>query len=231
MRFSPLTTAAIAVATSIACTTDAFVARQNAYKINQARHLSESSLAIASTAVPEEIAGPSVGDTRGATLLLEDVAISRGPTPLIRDVELRIESGQRWGIVGPNGAGKSTLLGAITGTVRIDSGKALVGPKVRVGYLKQTAVSGSTKTVREEAASEMLEINAARVRMAKAEEAIANGDTSDKTLNELETATEAFSNAGGWTQEQEVDSVLAGLGFVPADSDRPCSDFSGKSAM
>ena len=227
MRFSPLTTAAIAVATSIACTTDAFVARQNAHKINQARHLSESSLAIASTAAPEEIAGPSVGDTRGATLLLEDVAISRGPTPLIRDVELRIESGQRWGIVGPNGAGKSTLLGAITGTVRMDSGKALVGPKVRVGYLKQTAVSGSTKTVREEAASEMLEINAARVRMTKAEEAIANGDTSDKTLNELETATEAFSNAGGWTQEQEVDSVLAGLGFVPADSDRPCSDFSG----
>ena len=139
MRFSPLATAAIAVATSIVCATDAFVARQNAYN-NQARHLSESSLAIASTAASEEIAGPSVGDTRGATLLLEDVAISRGPTPLIRDVELRIEPGQRWGIVGPNGAGKSSLLGAITGTVRMDSGKALVGPKVRVGYLKQTAV-------------------------------------------------------------------------------------------
>eukprot|EP00588_Corethron_pennatum_P004368 CAMPEP_0194286906 /NCGR_PEP_ID=MMETSP0169-20130528/33571_1 /TAXON_ID=218684 /ORGANISM="Corethron pennatum, Strain L29A3" /LENGTH=761 /DNA_ID=CAMNT_0039033451 /DNA_START=89 /DNA_END=2374 /DNA_ORIENTATION=- len=175
----------------------------------------------------DEPTGTTIGDTRGATLLLEDVAISRGATPLLTNVEFRVEPGARWGIVGPNGAGKSTLLGAITGTVRMDEGKALVGSKVSVGYLRQSAVSGSTSTVAEEAASEMAEINAAKERMEAAEMCLIDGDCSDDVLNELDEATTAFGNAGGWTQEQEVDTILGGLGFAPEDSARLCSDFSG----
>lgn len=123
--------------------------------------------------------------------------------------------------------GKSTLLGAITGSVRIDDGQALVASKVKVGYLKQTAVSGSTKTVREEAASEMEEINSAKNRMAVLEEQIADGDASEKKLNDLAKAQARFEDVGGWTQDQDVDQVLKGLGFLPTDSDRLCSDFSG----
>jgi ATP-binding cassette subfamily F protein 3 len=63
--------------------------------------------------------------------------------------------------------------------------------------------------------------------MLKAEEAIMNGDTTDAMLNGLEEANEEFTNAGGWTQDQDVDSILGGLGFLPEDSARPCSDFSG----
>jgi len=118
-------------------------------------------------------------------------------------------------------------LGAITGSVRIDDGEALVANKVKVGYLKQTAVSGSTKTVREEAASEMYEINNARLRMQKLEEQIANGDSSEKTLNDLSKAQSRFEDVGGWTQDQDVDQVLKGLGFQPLDSNRPVADFSG----
>ena len=99
--------------------------------------------------------------------------------------------------------------------------------KVKVGYLKQTAVSGSAKTVREEAASEMYEINNARLRMQKLEEQIANGDSSEKTLNDLSKAQSRFEDIGGWTQDQDVDQVLKGLGFQPLDSNRPVADFSG----
>jgi ATP-binding cassette subfamily F protein 3 len=63
--------------------------------------------------------------------------------------------------------------------------------------------------------------------MEEAEEAITNGDTSDATLNALEEANEEFTNAGGWTQEQDVDQILGGLGFLPEDTARLCSDFSG----
>ena len=99
--------------------------------------------------------------------------------------------------------------------------------KVKVGYLKQTAVSGSLKTVREEAASEMYEINNARLRMQKLEEQIANGDSSEETLNDLSKAQSRFEDVGGWTQDQDVDQVLKGLGFQPLDSNRPVADFSG----
>ena len=86
----------------------------------------------------EEVYGTIVGDTKGAALRLSDVAISRGATPLLKDINWSVQPNERWGIVGVNGAGKSTLLGAITGTVRMDSGAALVHSNERVGYMRQT---------------------------------------------------------------------------------------------
>lgn len=168
-----------------------------------------------------------MGDTKGAALYVEDVCISRGSNRIISDVNLRVERGQRWGIVGPNGVGKSTLLGALTGTVRMDQGRAIVAPKIDVGYLRQTAVAGSTKTVFEEASSEMKKIQEARARMEEAEMAITEGDTSDEMLLKLDEATSDFAAAGGWNQEQTVANVLKGLGFKPEDMDRLCSEFSG----
>lgn len=168
------------------------------------------------------------GDTKGANLLLSDLYISTGGgNQILKSINFRVDPKERWGIVGPNGCGKSTLLGAITGTVNIDEGDALVASKVKVGYLKQTAVSGSTKTVREEAASEMEEINNEKVRLERLEERIAEGDNSEKMLNDLAKAQARFEDVGGFTQDQDVDQVLKGLGFQPADSDRLCSDFSG----
>jgi len=73
----------------------------------------------------EETYGTIVGDTKGAALLLDDVAISRGAEPLLKNINWSVQENERWGIVGINGAGKSTLLGAITGTVRMDNGKAV----------------------------------------------------------------------------------------------------------
>jgi ATP-binding cassette subfamily F protein 3 len=177
--------------------------------------------------VAEEPTGTTVGDTRGAALLLQDIAISRGANELLRNVNLAVQPKERWGIVGPNGMGKSTLLGAITGTVRMDTGKALVAPRVRVGYLKQSAVSGSTRTVAEEARSEMTAVENARMRLELTTEAVEKGDYSDEALGALAEAQEEFEMLGGYEQEQKVDSVLKGLGFEPEDSDQLCSDFSG----
>jgi len=172
--------------------------------------------------------GLKIGDTKGATLLVTNLHVSTGSNQILKNINFRVEPKQRWAIVGPNGAGKSTLLKAVTGLQRIDEGEALIASKkIKVGYLRQTAVSGSKKTVAQEAASEMSEINEAKEWMETLEKRIENGDSSEKTLNELAEAQERFANAGGWTQEQDVDLVLKGLGFQPADSDRLCSDFSG----
>lgn len=175
----------------------------------------------------QETYGTVVGDTRGAALRLEDVAISRGASPLLQNINWSVQPNERWGIVGVNGAGKSTLLGAITGTVRMDSGKALVHSNVRVGYLRQSAVSGSTKTVAEEARSEMTLIEEARERLEVSSKIVEEGDYSEEALEALAAAQEDFEQLGGYEQEQMVDTVLKGLGFEPEDSDRLCSDFSG----
>jgi ATP-binding cassette subfamily F protein 3 len=175
---------------------------------------------------PEQY-GTVVGDTKGAALRLEDVAISRGATPLLQNINWSVQPNERWGIVGVNGAGKSTLLGAITGTVRMDSGQALVHSNVRVGYLRQSAVSGSTKTVSEEARSEMTLVENARATLEETTKVVEDGDYSDEALEALAAAQEKFEALGGYEQEQLVDTVLKGLGFEPEDSERLCTDFSG----
>mmetsp|Transcript_55733 Transcript_55733/g.64350 ORF Transcript_55733/g.64350 Transcript_55733/m.64350 type:complete len:650 (+) Transcript_55733:158-2107(+) len=175
----------------------------------------------------EEVYGTVVGDTKGAALRLDGVAISRGATPLLQNIDWSVQPNERWGIVGVNGAGKSTLLGAITGTVRMDEGHAFVHSGCRVGYLKQSAVSGSTKTVAEEARSEMTYIETAKLEMEETCQIVEDGDYCDEALNNLAAAQEHFETIGGYEQEALVDTVLKGLGFTPEDSDQLCSDFSG----
>uniref|UniRef100_A0A7S1UPJ2 ABC transporter domain-containing protein n=1 Tax=Grammatophora oceanica TaxID=210454 RepID=A0A7S1UPJ2_9STRA len=196
-------------------------------RFSQQHHAPLFAATLKTTPVQEEKTGTTVGDTRGAALRLEDVAISRGATPLLKNIQWSVQPKERWGIVGPNGAGKSTLLGAITGTVRMDEGKALVGSKVRVGYLKQSAVSGSTKTVAEESMSEMTAIENAKERLRIVSEKLEAGDYEEATLEEFSDAQEEFEQVGGYEQEQLVDTVLKGLGFEPEDSGRLCADFSG----
>ncbi|MCC7393358.1 MAG: ATP-binding cassette domain-containing protein [Sphingomonadaceae bacterium] len=52
----------------------------------------------------------------------EHVAKSYGDRPIIKDFSLRIQRGDRIGIVGANGAGKTTLLKLLTGELAPDSG-------------------------------------------------------------------------------------------------------------
>jgi ABC-type glutathione transport system ATPase component len=184
------------------------------HHVNNNNHRISSHLFAATLKSVEEPTGTTVGDTRGAAMRLENVGISRGAEPLLSGIEWSVQPKERWGIVGPNGAGKSTLLGAITGTVRMDIGKALVGPKVRVGYLKQSAVSGSTKTVAEESRSEMTVVENARERLRIVTEKVEAGDYSEETLEEMGEAQEEFEMAGGYEQEQLVDTVLKGKCFV-----------------
>ncbi len=62
-------------------------------------------------------------DVRSKTAIEADhVSKGYGERPIIRDFSLRIQRGDRIGIVGPNGAGKTTLLKLLTGELQPDSG-------------------------------------------------------------------------------------------------------------
>jgi ATP-binding cassette subfamily F protein uup len=53
----------------------------------------------------------------------ENVSKTYGERTVIRDLSIRIQRGDRIGVVGPNGAGKTTLLKLLTGEIAPDSGR------------------------------------------------------------------------------------------------------------
>jgi ATP-binding cassette subfamily F protein uup len=67
----------------------------------------------------------------------EGISKSWGDRAVVRDFAIRVERGDRLGIVGPNGAGKTTLINLLTGTLAPDSGTIRLGANLEVATLDQ----------------------------------------------------------------------------------------------
>ncbi|MEV4577182.1 ABC-F family ATP-binding cassette domain-containing protein [Nonomuraea jabiensis] len=80
---------------------------------------------------------------------LESVSHAYGPKPLLSDVSLGVEAGERIGVVGRNGGGKTTLLSVIAGAVRPDKGRVTHNRGLRVGFLSQQDTLDADAAVRE----------------------------------------------------------------------------------
>lgn len=63
----------------------------------------------------------------GAALAIEGLSAGYGDTQVLWDVSLRIEPGETVALIGSNGAGKSSLLAAISGLIRVSSGRVRYG--------------------------------------------------------------------------------------------------------
>ncbi|TDB96506.1 ABC transporter ATP-binding protein [Nonomuraea longispora] len=80
---------------------------------------------------------------------LESVSHAYGPKPLLSDISLGVEAGERIGVVGRNGGGKTTLLSVIAGAVRPDTGRVTHNRGLRVGFLSQQDTLAPDATVKE----------------------------------------------------------------------------------
>jgi ATP-binding cassette subfamily F protein uup len=90
-------------------------------------------------------------DVRSKTVIDADrVGKSYGDRPIIRDFTLRVQRGDRIGIVGPNGAGKTTLLKLLTGEIGPDTGTVTLAKSLSgIVIDQQRKLMDPQKTVRE----------------------------------------------------------------------------------
>jgi ATP-binding cassette subfamily F protein uup len=75
---------------------------------------------------------------RSGALVIEAKGISKSfDRPVVADFSLRIERGDRIGIVGPNGSGKTTLVNLLTGALAPDAGTVRLGANIQMATLDQ----------------------------------------------------------------------------------------------
>ncbi|KIZ36142.1 ABC-F family ATP-binding cassette domain-containing protein, partial [Rhodopseudomonas palustris] len=77
---------------------------------------------------------------KSGKLIIEAKGIGRvyGERKIVDDFSIRVQRGDRIGIVGPNGAGKTTLINMLTGAAPPDSGTIRFGANIEMATLDQS---------------------------------------------------------------------------------------------
>jgi ATP-binding cassette subfamily F protein 3 len=156
---------------------------------------------------------------------------SFGDRILFEDVTWHLSKGERVALCGPNGAGKTTLLRMLAGLEEPDSGSVIKPADLTAGYLPQDGIAHAGRTLYEEAALAFAPLLAIKADMHELEERLGDvGRSEDEHAGDLARYSDLqdrFRLGDGYSIDLKIATVLAGLGFKPADFDRRTETFSG----
>ncbi|MBM3975809.1 MAG: ABC-F family ATP-binding cassette domain-containing protein [Planctomycetes bacterium] len=152
-----------------------------------------------------------------------------GARDVLNGVDLRIEAGEKIGLVGRNGEGKTTLLRLIEGEEQPDGGKIDVQRGVRLGYVSQRPEFPAGRTVLQYVQSGMQEAQDVARQLAELEHEMggAEGEALERILQRHGELGARMEFLGGWQSEHRVESVLDGIGLAPALWEREARTLSG----
>ncbi len=139
---------------------------------------------------------------------LTDVSLAYGDQRILVGANLQIVGEDRVCVVGRNGAGKSSTLKLVTGEIEPDEGKIERPTNLRVAKLDQTLEAGSARTAREVVTDGMA---AQQTRIREYEQLSESGSSDKDTLRELERLQREIEGGGGWSLDQQVDSIITQL--------------------
>src|SRR5947207_4763794 len=162
---------------------------------------------------------------------LSELTKSFGDRVLLDHVTWQITNRERVGLCGPNGAGKTTLLRMMAGIDEPDSGAILKPATLTVGYLPQDGLTHAGHTLFEEATTAFEELLAIKAEMHALEERLGDPSIPDgeheAMLHRYSDLQDRFRLRDGYSIELKTATILQGLGFKPADFERPTETFSG----
>ena len=137
---------------------------------------------------------------------------------LLKDSELIISSGAKYGIIGANGVGKTTLLNYIGNRNHQDLNK------ISTIYMVNQEVSSSEISIFNKVLESNTEIIKRVLRIAEIEN---KEDSSDDENEELIRLENELNDLEYSKQESEIKKILFGLGFSNEQFNQPISMFSG----
>jgi ATP-binding cassette subfamily F protein uup len=141
-------------------------------------------------------------------LSIENISKSYSEKPLLENISLGINEGDKIGVIGVNGVGKSTLLKIIAGAEQADTGRLIKGNDVTIEYLPQNPYFDAEATVLEQ----VFKGESALMKLIRDyEKAIQDPHTLSDKLIKLNNDMDRLQ---GWSLESEAKIVLTKLGIT-----------------
>ncbi|MBX7256549.1 MAG: ABC-F family ATP-binding cassette domain-containing protein [Candidatus Hydrogenedentes bacterium] len=156
---------------------------------------------------------------------LENVSKSYGGETVLDGVDLRVETGDKIGLIGRNGTGKSTIFRLMLGETDADMGSVERARKLRIAALAQLPQFEASDTLFDIVLRTFSELTDLEHKLTVLEERIASGD--EGALRQYSATQEEFQRRGGYDFRTQVKRVLHGLGFTTHDYDLHIGALSG----
>lgn len=165
-------------------------------------------------------------------LTLNDLEIRVSGQPLLSNINLLLNRGERIGLVGPNGAGKSTLLKVLAGWREADGGTIEKAKETTVGYLPQDGVQPETdRTVYREVRQIFEPLLQLHSEVEELQNQLAELDHQsaehDRVMKEYGEKQHRLEESRFYRLHADIERILTGLGFNQEDMQRPVHEFSG----
>jgi len=154
-------------------------------------------------------------------IALREVSLAFGHHPLLAEVSLEVEPGERICLIGRNGTGKSTLLRVISDQVHADEGEVWRKDGLRIAYLEQDVPPDDRATVYQVVAAGLGELG--RWLSEYHDLTHAAQDADPAILHRLSELQHRIESRDGWSVGHKVDSVLGRLGLPADDAIASCS--------
>jgi len=147
-----------------------------------------------------------------ALIWINNVSVSFGGPLLLDGAALRIEEGERIGLLGRNGAGKSTFLKMLNGDIPPDQGEIVKNSNIRVSLLPQDVPDHLAGTVYDIVASggqEHLEL----LRQYHDLTLQLTLSSDEELLKKLERVQHFMESSGAWHFHQRVETAITRTGL------------------
>ncbi|GMV91455.1 MAG: ABC transporter ATP-binding protein [Candidatus Hydrogenedentota bacterium] len=156
---------------------------------------------------------------------IDSVSKSFAGECVLREVNFRVEEGDKIGLIGRNGTGKSTLFRLILGEFEPDSGTIERMKRARVACLAQLPVLNPGDTLFDVVMHSFRELLDLEHQLRAMEDRLAQGDNG--VMDRYSALQETFQVRGGYEFRTNAKRVLHGLGFTIEDFDLHVSALSG----
>ncbi|RBY82994.1 ABC transporter ATP-binding protein [Geodermatophilus sp. TF02-6] len=151
-----------------------------------------------------------------------------GARVLISDATLRVQPGDRIGLVGRNGAGKTTTLTTLAGERLPHAGEVAVTGEI--GYLPQDPRSGDLDTTASDRVLSGRGLDVLRAQLTKAQIAMAepaDDAERDRAVRRYGRLEDQFAALGGYAAESEAARICTALGLPDRVLAQPLRTLSG----